>query len=64
MAFRLDKSFVLPTAFPLDLLSKSWICPRGTADRMKAENRSPISSAFRGGPGCGSGDLERFVRKT
>ena len=64
MAFRLDKSFVLPTAFPLDLLSKSWICPQGTADRMKAENRSPISSAFRGGRGCGDGDSERFVGKT
>ena len=30
----------------------------GAADRMKVENRNPISSAFRGGRGCGDGDLE------
>ena len=30
----------------------------GTAGRMKVENRSPISRAFRGRLGCGDGDLE------
>ena len=35
----------------------------GTADWMNLENR-PISSAFRGGRGCGDGDLERFVGKS
>ena len=30
----------------------------GAADLMKAENRSPISRAFRGRLGCGDGDLE------
>ena len=33
-----------------------------TADRMNLENR-PVSSAFRGGRGCGNGDLERFAGK-
>ena len=30
----------------------------GAADLMKAENLSPISRTFRGGQGCGDGDLE------
>ena len=34
-----------------------------TADRMSLENR-PVSSAFRGGRGCGDGDLERFAGKS
>ena len=59
-----DKNFGLSIEFPLDSISKSCVCPRGTADRMKAENRSPISSTFRGGRGCGDGDSERFVGKT
>ena len=59
-----DKNFGLSIEFPLDSISKSCVCPRGTADWMKTENRSPISSAFRGGRGCGDGDSERFVGKT
>ena len=55
-----DKNFGLSIEFPLDSISKSCVCPRGTADWMKTENRSPISSAFRGGRGCGDGDSERF----
>ena len=30
----------------------------GTSGRMNAENRGPIWDAFRGGRGCGDGDLE------
>ena len=59
-----DKNFGLSIEFPLDSISKSCVCPRGTADWMKTENRSPISSAFRGGRGCGDGDSERFAGKT
>ena len=60
--FPLENNFRFADSVPPFVsLFKSCICPRGTADRMKAENRSPISRAFRGGPGCGSGDLERFV---
>ena len=59
-----DKNFGLSIEFPLDSISKSCVCPQGTADWMKTENRSPISSAFRGGRGCGDGDSERFVGKT
>ena len=33
MEFWLDKCFGLSIAFPLDSLSKSWICPRETADK-------------------------------
>ena len=59
-----DKNFGLSIEFPLDSISKSCVCPRGTADWMKTENRSPISRAFRGGRGCGDGDSERFAGKT
>ena len=62
--FRLRTISVLPLKFPCHPLLKSCICLRGAADRMKAENRSPISSTFRGGRGCGDGDSERFVGKT
>ena len=64
MKFRLDESFGLSKTFRLDPLLESCICPRGTADLTKVENRIPISRAFRGGQGCGSGDLERFAGKT
>ena len=56
--------FVCRQCSPFAPLFESCICLRGTADRMKAENRSPISGVFRGGRGCGDGDLERFVGKT
>ena len=59
-----DKNFGLSIEFPLDSISKSCVCPRGTADWMKTENRSPISSAFRGGRGCGDGDSGGFAGKT
>ena len=62
--FRSRTISVLSLKFPCHPLLQSCICPRGTADWMKTENRSPISSAFRGGRGCGDGDSERFVGKT
>ena len=62
--FRSRTISVLSLKFPCHPLLKSCICLRGAADRMKAENRSPISSTFRGGRGCGDGDSERFVGKT
>ena len=64
MLFRPDENFGLSKTFRLDPLFVSCVCPRGAADRMNVENRSPISRAFRGGRGCGDGDLERFVGKT
>ena len=62
--FRSRTISVLSLKFPCHPLLQSCICPRGTADWMKTENRSPISSTFRGGRGCGDGDSERFVGKT
>ena len=62
--FRSRTISVLSLKFPCHPLLKSCICLRGAADRMKAENRSPISSTFRGGRGCGDGDSERFAGKT
>ena len=62
--FRSRTISILSLKFPCHPLLKSCICLRGAADRMKAENRSPISSTFRGGRGCGDGDSERFVGKT
>ena len=58
-----DKNFGLSIEFPLDSISKSCVCPRGTADWMKTENRSPISSAFRGGRGMGHGGPEWIAGK-
>ena len=62
--FRSRTISVLSLKFPCHPLFESCICSWGTAARMNLENRSPISRAFRGGRGCGDGDLERFVRKT
>ena len=62
--FRSRTISVLSLKFPCHPLLQSCICPRGTADWMKTENRSPISSTFRGGRGCGDGDSERFAGKT
>lgn len=58
MLFRPDENFGLSKTFRLDPLFVSCVCPRGTADWVNVENRSPISSGFRSGRGCGEGDLE------
>ena len=41
-----DKNFGLSIEFPLDSISKSCVCPRGTADWMKTENRSLFQVPF------------------
>ena len=62
--FRSRTISVLSLKFPCHPLFEILHLSAGVADRMKAENRSPISSTFRGGRGCGDGDSERFVGKT
>ena len=62
--FRSRTISVLSLKFPCHPLFEILHLSAGVADRIKAENRSPISSTFRGGRGCGDGDSERFVRKT
>ena len=62
--FRSRTISVLSLKFPCHPLFEILHLSAGAADRMKAENRSPISSTFRGGRGCGDGDSERFAGKT
>ena len=62
--FPLENNFCFVAEVPLSSTFEILHLSAGAADRMKAENRSPISSTFRGGRGCGDGDSERFVGKT
>ena len=62
--FPLENNFHFVAEVPLSSTFEILHLSAGAADRMKAENRSPISSTFRGGRGCGDGDSERFVGKT
>lgn len=62
--FPLENNFRFVAEVPLSSTFEILHLSAGAADRMKAENRSPISSTFRGGRGCGDGDSERFVGKT
>src|SRR5699024_11427536 len=62
--FPLANNFRFVAEVPLSSAFEILHLSAGAADRMKAENRSPISSTFRGGRGCGDGDSERFVGKT
>ena len=62
--FPIENNFCFAAEVPLSSTFEILHLSAGAADRMKAENRSPISSTFRGGRGCGDGDSERFVGKT
>lgn len=62
--FPLANNFRFVAEVPLSSTFEILHLSAGAADRMKAENRSPISSTFRGGRGCGDGDSERFAGKT
>ena len=62
--FPIENNFRFVAEVPLSSTFEILHLSQGTADRMKAENRSPISSTFRGGRGCGDGDSERFAGKT
>ena len=62
--FPLENNFRFVAEVPLSSTFEILHLSAGAADRMKAENRSPISRAFRGGRGCGDGDSERFAGKT
>ena len=56
--FPLENNFRFVAEVPLSSTFEILHLSAGAADRMKAENRSPISRTFRGGRGCGDGDLE------
>ena len=62
--FPLENNFCFVAEVPLSSTFEILHLSAGAADRIKAENRSPISSTFRGGRGCGDGDSERFAGKT